>query len=542
MSLKSLGTKVFPETRAVGKAAKATTRTKKTTQQASGSNVAARMQKINADFDNLRNLADGWAVLDEEADASLYTALDATFTFGEELRGEQDLLKEFLKQRKISFGKPTQNNPYIGIVKLAFPKLNQTSTSQYSRVLRFAHEVKPADQSVVDWLAGGGGVEGRYKEAVEHYRPKQSAQKQSIRQAKLDKAYAELAKLSLSGRFSLTGPCEVDGYATALVRVTDGKEAELVVLLESDPTKLEPFVLPFFPKMGGVPAVQANGPLARFHRALDLVASTTPFETAGHRRYVLIETFLEDGKPRFRVTSVSEAYSSPCASVTGDGFPEGIAQPGTWFCDGFEGYDLAGEFQQGTDWEIQENGIVRGGYLLDGPAGTLALIPWKAEGSDKKLRSAAKPKADSKPFGVSKGKWTEFLVWNADITERAKKLTRGVKVPGQAPKRLTISVQGPTVSLSVDEVVGPAIDMFELAKSGSIASERWLAIADLETVCKALQRYDLPAVGRFGNMQSGLKDGAIEFRCALDDDELSIWLPLVINDQMEYAAICEAIK
>ncbi len=516
---------------------------KRVARQPRPSNFASRMAQIDRDFDQVCVVAKDAKKNEDTWRASLYVALEATFDFGEELRKEQALLEEFLKKHEGAWNKRTQENPYIAIVKLAFSYLGEASVSQYSRVLRFAHDQAVPPQSLKVWLGDYGGIEGRYTESVEYYNPPKTEENASIRERQLGEARKHLDSRLLGPPIELTTPCSGDGYATALVRIRkSGTEVELVEWLEQEGPKLDPVLLRFSPAARNKQTAQSGKVLWRFHRAVDLVSSITPAQNGKHERFILVENALDDGKPICRVSSVSEAQSFPCARVKLHGFVEGIDEAGSWLLTAADAAEFVRAFQLPGDWELRADAKAAGAYVLANPSRGLPLPPWSAASRKPKLQMATIPRLGDKSFGLSEDKCAAFLEWNAEMMNSFDKRNNKLKVPRGKPKRLTMTISGRDVGFSIGEIVGPVIDVLELKNTGTISAERWLSIEDFVTVCTTFKRYELPAWGRFVSMQAGVLDGAIEIKADLGDDNLEVWLPLVINDMMNYAAICDEIK
>lgn len=221
---------------------------KKSSPPAQGDNFDARLAQVDNEFDGVVRLAESWNSDDLKSRESLNAALEATFGFGETVREEPELLEKFFKKREIKYSKRVKENPYIAVVKAAFPKLTAGSASQYSRVLRLAHDVKPSGVSLTNWLGEKNGIEGRYKEAVKHYAATDETKKQRLVDHKLQEALAALEKMKRSNAFELLEAASVDGYATALVRIAGQTHAEIVDFLEIDQDKLKPVLRRYCPR------------------------------------------------------------------------------------------------------------------------------------------------------------------------------------------------------------------------------------------------------------------------------------------------------
>jgi hypothetical protein len=160
---------------------------------------ASKLQQAEADFQVVSQLVVLWEDQEEKARASLYNALQAAFRFAEGLRQTVEVLEDFVTGRGLPWNKITQENPYNALVKIAFGKAGVASQSQYSRVLRFAHDTKPHDQTLIEWLNGvTDKLDGRYREAVAYYSPVATQLKQSVRQDHLAQTKQDLASKALS--------------------------------------------------------------------------------------------------------------------------------------------------------------------------------------------------------------------------------------------------------------------------------------------------------------------------------------------------------
>ncbi len=147
------------------------------------------------------------------SDMSLYKALQVVRELGDLMKDDATLQKTFMKDRKyvdakgnekkVGYGKATQKNVYVGLVKLAFSKTKKSSLSQYAKVLKLAEKDQPDSAKFAEWIkgehdAGDGkqsGIKGALKRAnLELLSPTERKKKKADAKKELDLALQHFLK------------------------------------------------------------------------------------------------------------------------------------------------------------------------------------------------------------------------------------------------------------------------------------------------------------------------------------------------------------
>ncbi|MCB4821244.1 hypothetical protein [Roseicella aerolata] len=478
---------------------------------------------------------------DEVARHSLGRALEALFDFGERLRTEPQLLEAFLQSRKLPWNKVTEANPYNGLVRLAFPNISKASVSQYSSVLRLAHDTKPATMGFVEWLGHGGGIAGRYGEARLYYNPGAHEVREDARRHRLALARDNLDRMAMSSRVKLIGGRRfIDGYATALVRIADG-QAVIVAVLEQNEQKLEPVLLEFGPPEKARQQALVARPLSRLHEAVGLVSALTGDEVQKNERLILVENAMDDGAPICRVSSVCAAHTFPFARVTVPHHAAGIGPNGRYLLDAAGARRFVRAFPGVDEWSIEGPDNGQGACHLNSARCSVPLRPLEPSDRAPPLRTAARPMRHSKHLTLTVDAMTGYLRWIEGVRGRVAKRNLSRRQARPMPERLGLIPVGSAVAVTVEEEPNHEVSLFRLHAGGKIAPERWLSVRDLEAVCRALEPRDIQADGSFVDVE--VADAGVALRTPLGGGAvLEVLLPCVISRGMDYAQICEELE
>lgn len=178
--------------------------------------IVSALQQYQDRFRSVVDAASAFENHDTQGQKLLYAALEQVFEFGEEIRQDAPAFESFLEVHGKTLNKVTKDNPYNALIELAFAGNRSKSwRSEISNVLRLASDIN-VKESLSQWLEAGGGISGRYEEAVDHFARPATTKAQKLRSSRLDMITAEL-KHSRIVTTALPGVTLANGFHRSLL-------------------------------------------------------------------------------------------------------------------------------------------------------------------------------------------------------------------------------------------------------------------------------------------------------------------------------------
>ncbi|TCP74756.1 hypothetical protein C8J31_1378 [Rhizobium sp. PP-CC-2G-626] len=354
------------------------------------------LDQYRGQFKSVTDAAVAFEKHDNEGQKLLYAALEALFAFGEDIRRDMPAFEAFLADHDKTLSKITKENPYNALTELAFLQDHGKSwRSEISNVLRLASEIK-GDIPLGQWLTDGGGVSGRYEEAVKHFARPAAAKTQKLRSSRLDMITGELQRSRIVKR-ALPGVTLADGFHRSLLFSEGGKTFLVHVRDEDDQKTIDKYLLDVAGNRKPNDHPLAGRPLYPLFRAVDLIVGTCKPSNTSKLQLIAIWNEMEDGASVTKLRFLSDAYSFTNATVTlAQALPEleGRGQLALELTDAETFRQL---FQHNFAWRIladdREISIVD-----DATSQTRLTLRPIADYADKKLRQGAKLKLRTRHF------------------------------------------------------------------------------------------------------------------------------------------------
>ncbi len=284
--------------------------------------IISTLEQYESQFQTVIDAASLFENHESQGQKLLYVALEQLFSFGEEIRHDMAMFEKFLDDRDTALNKVTRENPYNALVELAFSEERGKSwRSEISNVLRLASETK-VTEPLHEWLEEGGGISGRYNEAVRHFSRPATQKAQKLRSSRLDMISAELTKARIVTT-PLPGVTLADGFHRSLLFSEGGKTFLVHVRDEDDQKTIDKYLLEVAGNRTPDDHPLASRPLYPLYRAIDLIVGTCKPSNSSQRQLIAIWNETPDGAPVTKLRFLSDAYSFTNATVTlARAFPE----------------------------------------------------------------------------------------------------------------------------------------------------------------------------------------------------------------------------
>ncbi len=476
---------------------------------------------LQQDFATVEQMAANTEASETNAAGLLAQTLDQMFTFGQKLRADERAMAAFFAARRIKLNKTTSENPYNGLVKLAFSdRVKPAMRSKYARTLHYAHDSK-FNRPIRDWLAESG-IEDCYRKASEHFGGPKSEINALAREKQIALGQKALDGLTASAPFSLSSPV-AGPYVRAIVRLNeDGMTGEIASVLETNDAEWDRIFAGYSSPQAGLHAHLAGYPLLPLFRAIDLVSGLAPAVSKGDTiilRTVDGSTVVEFASTAYSFRTARMVLALPIAEFPVDSTLGISVSDARQFA---QNYPLA------RDWAIVSN---NNGRALQSAALSMSFVLGAVAGG---LNVGNFSGQKSKHFTLP---WSALrIIGNAKLLQSKADATSGKRPPA----RLEMIVDGKTLSVSNAVHQLATLHFLNLRTAGAtFAEHRNLALFDIKALADTLNDYERDFDGYF--VEHDTPDAALRLEHSFDQDRLMISVPLVINARMSYSLACEAL-
>lgn len=476
------------------------------------------LAQFEQDFQNLATLAGQTETSDTNTQDLLAQTLDAMFAFGQQLRQSEKVMKDFFVPKGIKLNKTTRENPYNGLVKLAFgDKTKKAMQSKYARALHFVHDSK-LNEPVKDWVKTNG-VEGCYKIASDHFGGPKRERNKLTKDQQVQLGQQALANISASAPFALNSPLP-GGYVRALLRVgDDGLTAEVVDTIATSSGEWERIFAAYSTPHAGLLHHVAGVPLVPLYRAIELVSALAPSTGSDH---ILLRQSDTATTIEFAGTAHSFLAAEMALQERLEEFPPGSA----WTLPMQSARDFVMNFPRKDDWAITSH---------DGKAAIVSValnLRYDFLPPPKQISVGNFAGQKSKHFQMPLSKLTAVAREKMLLSPKIGSSNR------RPPTRLKMTVDDKT--LSVENAMakkGWPMALLDMKASGAaFADHRELDRADLELLDTVLTPLQLNIVGSF--VAHDTPDAAMLLEVSMTEGHLKISVPLIINARMNRAKAC----
>ena len=472
----------------------------------------------------------------------LFTALADVYDFGEAVYNIKPqpgtsifrtFFAEMTKQNPklpVAYNAKCQENPYIGLVKLAFSGSSASSQSQYATVLEYAHHEgkKPAD--LIAWLEekddqDRSGIERRRSEALEAKGSRQRGRNNQARKDKLANATTKLNAMPASAAVALpAGLVAPEGFAIVLAKIDAANNASIVEIVESAAEKVDPVLLRLVaPK----PVDRSDEPLHSLIRAVDLIISTTPAKP-GKPRDLLVRNTLSHDLPRAVVQAISETYSFPGAVMDIEGHIPGLPIDDAFVLTADDAALLISLADSYRGWTVDETGRITADQL----ANPIQMTKLANAGN---YRVANPGKSQDKPIEIKPDTAAQVVAYldreRSAHTEKMKK----AKQKQPFPPCIDLQIDGNFLTAKL----ATSIISVTIADTSAEAEldERTLGVQDLASLMSTLKEHEAQAEGWL--LDNQVDDAGIVVEAWFDNDNLRVVLPTKTGNA--YNQVCEAL-
>jgi hypothetical protein len=502
--------------------------------------ILSVLDQYKNQFRSVIDAADAFEKHDNEGQKLLYAALEKLFEFGEEIRRDMLAFEEFLDDRGKTLSKVTKENPYNALTELVFSEDRSKSwRSEISNVLRLASEIK-GKTPLSQWLTEGGGISGRYKDAVDHFARPAATKAQKLRSSRLDMVTSEL-KQSRIVKKSLPGVTLADGFHRSLL-FSEGGETFLVHVRDEDDQKtIDKYLLEVAGnrKPGDHPL--AGRPLYHLFRALDLIVGTCKPSNTGKLQLIAIWNEATDGTSVTKLRFLSDAYSFTNATVTlAHALPE-LEGKGQLVLELSDAETFQQLFQHDCQWCVSadDQGI---SIVDDAKSQTRLTLQPIASYSDKKLRQGSKLGRRTRHF-LATCSGMKASASNLDMAKALFKKANGAQLAADpTPKRLQWLSDGAELEVGFTSAQGysglsyPFLDFAAPTTAPDVQME--LSLADIAEFWKTASAYGEDLAGYIAD--SDVADAAFCIDHTFEGgDHFEYVSPMVLGVSMARTQVCE---
>lgn len=476
------------------------------------------LAKAEQDFQSIAALADQTETSNTNTQDLLAQTLDAMFSFGQQLRQNEKVMEAFFGHKRIKFNKTTRENPYNGLVKIAFANTKKPAMlSKYARALHFVHDSK-INEPVRDWVKTNG-IEECYKIASDHFGGPKRERNKLTQDQQVQLGQHALANMAASVPFALNSPLP-GGYVRALLRVgDDGLTAEVVDTIATSAGEWDRIFASYSTPHAGLLHHLAGFPLVPLYRAIELVSALAPSTSSDH-------ILMRQSDTATTIEFAGTAHSFRAAHMELQDrlaeFPTGLVLT----LPLQSARDFVLNFPRKDDWAITSQN------------GQFAIVS-----AALKLRYDFLPP----PKGISVGNFAgqkskHFQLPLSNLSAAAReKMLLSPKIGNsnrRPPTRLKMTVDDKT--LLVENAMpkkGWPMALLDMKSSGAaFADHREIDRADLELLDTVLTPLQLNVVGSF--VAHDTSDAAMVLEVSMTEGHLKISVPMVINARMDRAKAC----
>lgn len=502
--------------------------------------IVSALQQYQDRFRSVVDAASAFENHDTQGQKLLYAALKQVFEFGEEIRQDAPAFESFLEVHGKTLNKVTKDNPYNALIELAFAGNRSKSwRSEISNVLRLASDIN-VKEPLSQWLEAGGGISGRYEEAVNHFARPATTKAQKLRSSRLDMITTEL-KQSRIVTTALPGVTLANGFHRSLL-FSEGGQTFLVDVRDEDDEKIiDKYLLEIAGDRKPDEHPLAGRPLYPLFRAIDLIVGTCLPSNNGKIQLIAIWNEMNDKAPVTKLRFLSDAYSFTNATVTlADPLPE-LNGKGQLVLELSDAETLRQLFQHNYQWRVSDD--AQGIFLVDDAKSQtrLALRPI-ADYLDKKLRQGAKLGRRTRHFQAT-CTGMKASASNLDMAATLfRKASGGRLASHPAPKRLQwLSAGGApevgfTNAQSYSGLSYPFLDFNGPATP--IDAQMELSLADIAAFWKTASAYGEDLNGYIAD--SDVQDAAFCIdHTFVEADRFEYVSPMVLGVSMARTHVCE---
>ncbi len=477
---------------------------------------------------------------DMQGQALLYVALEKLFAFGEEIRHDIQTFEKFLGDHDKALNKITKENPYNALIELAFTKNRSKSwRSEISNVLRLASDIN-VKESLSHWLELGGGISGRYEEAVNHFARPAATKAQKLRSSRLDMIATEL-KQSRIVTTALPGVTLANGFHRSLL-FSEGGQTFLVHVRDEDDQKIiDKYLLEIAGNKNPDEHPLADRPLYPLFRAIDLIAGTCKPSNSGKLQLIAIWNEAADDAQVTKLRFLSDAYSFTNATVTlAHALPE-LDGKGQLVLELSDAETFRQFFQHDCQWRVSDDD--QHISLVDDARSQarLTLRPI-ANYVDKKLRQGAKLGQRTRHFQAT-CTGMKASASNLDMaTALFKKSNTAQLAADPAPKRLQWLSSGTALEAGFTSTQGysglsyPFLDF--VAPAAAIDPQMELSLADIAALWKTASAYGEDLAGHIADGEVADAAFCID-HTFVGGDHFEYVSPMVLGVSMARTQVCE---
>jgi hypothetical protein len=480
----------------------------------------SQLAEANRHFQAVERFARDYELHQGRSNDLLRSALIELYTFGEMLCSQQaepgrSLIKEFVISKGLPWNAVTQRNPYNAFVKLAFQQ-TRSSHAQYAAVLAYASDSRVAPLAFGEWLKDGGGIAGRYPQALDHFGSARKQRNSQERASRLKMAQELLAAREHSDAVALPDSVIAqEGFALVLARIDGRRNAAIIDVVETDVGALEPVLLRYAPTRATAKAILAAEPLGKLYRAIDLVLGCTADKPNGCARNILIVNTLDRGRPVCRIDAVSTAYTYAWAGMVVSGHIDGVPPDVPYVLCADDAVFFRREFPVHEGWAISCDPIPCIGNSSRGFSLKLDQLLEPTE-----YRVGFVPAVNHKPVSSDYEQQQavlKFIGERRSDHERMKTKERRVFSP-----ILTLRSAGGALEIGLPNMLAVSSTLGSSSPDRDLCG-RALNTNDLINVLSALAPYETNLEGTF--IDTDVHDAGLCLRAQFDDDSFRLVMP-----------------
>ncbi|MGV1957785.1 hypothetical protein ACQZ5G_14780 [Agrobacterium sp. 22-214-1] len=501
--------------------------------------IVSVLDQYKNQFRSVIDAADAFEKHDNEGQKLLYAALEKLFEFGEEIRRDMSAFEEFLDERGKTLNKVTTDNPYNALTELAFAKRSKSWRSEISNVLRLASKIK-GKVPLSQWLAEGGGVSGRYSEAVDYFARPAAKKAQSLRSSRLDMITSELEQSRVITE-ALPGVALADGFHRSLLFSQGGQTFLVHVRDEDDQKIIDKYLLEIAGNRKPDDHPLAGRPLYNLFRALDLFVGNCKSSNTGKLQLIAIWNEATDGVSRTKLRFLSDAYSFTNATVTlANALPE-LEGRGQLTLELSDAETFRQLFQHDCQWRV----LVDDEHISvvdDAKSQTRLTLRPIADYTDAGLRQGAKLGQRTRHFQATCA-GMKASASNLDMAKALFKRANGAQLAADpTPKRLQWLSNGTTLEAGFTSAQGysglsyPFLDF--AAPANALDAQMELSLADMAALWKSTSAYGEDLAGYIAD--SDVADAAFCIDHTFEGgDHFEYVSPMVLGVSMARTQVCE---
>lgn len=501
--------------------------------------IVSALEQYENQFQTVLDAANDFENHDLQGQKLLYVALEKLFAFGEEIRHDIQAFEKFLDDHDKTLNKVTRENPYNALIELAFAKRSKSWRSEISNVLRLASDVN-VPESLSHWLEVGGGISGRYEEAVNHFARPAATKAQKLRSSRLDMIATELKQTRIVTT-ALPGVTLANGFHRSLL-FSEGGQTFLVHVRDEDDQKIiDKYLLEIAGNRNPDEHPLAGRPLYPLFRAIDLIVGTCKPSNSGKLQLIAIWNETTDNAQVTKLRFLSDAYSFTNATVTlAHALPE-LDGKGQLVLELSDAETFRQFFQHDCQWRVSDEDQ-RISLVDDARSQARLTLRPVANYLDKNLRQGAKLGQRTRHFQAT-CTGMNASASNLDMaTALFKKANAAQLAADPTPKRLqwlssgTVLEAGFTSTQGYSGLSYPFLDF--VAPAAAIDPQMELSLADIAAFWKTACAYGEDLAGHIAD--SDVADAAFCIdHTFVGGDRFEYVSPMVLGVSMTRTQVCE---